>query len=817
MSSGLTSFVGAVVIMAGMTLATGQAAAGEPSSIVKLTVEDEAGLGAENHPMTMGIPLPAGKVADAGTLVLLGADGKPVPCSIREVNRWLDGKSVKWVHATWLQSLAPKGKVEVTLADAGAPVPAAGTQLKAEAAGGKVTVQTGFVKFTVSGAKFTGFESAWFDPTGKNDFTDANQVIGGSTGSPPEALSLSKGGSGGGSHVGIAAKDEVKLEDEHPKFAGEGKRYSSTEDDQGKVEIEEQTPFRVVVRAEGRHMAGGERALDYIVRFYAYAGSPLVRVEHTFLSRQGEKAEDFHWMASLDLDVPTKLSGGGMAFGTEAAPVAAAAPAEIFEDSSDHFAITAGGKELASGKGKATKPLTTGWMDLRKGSLGLAVGVKWFWQMHPKRLAASADGLVRVGLYAPGVQPLEVYRGQSRTHYLTFVFHDGKAAPEKLNALFAAEQRPLRAWAAPKYYCRDTMAFGPMAEDDGTLFGDKWPAVQKHDEVMQQSLKQLLAFLDNGTYGAVTRDSYGIYAWGDRFHWAWKDFGKSPLHSYEWRQSWAGNYYDYPNAMVLQFLRTGDKLYLERFWPNAVQIGDVHTTQWNPQQKLIGACRYCPPRNFVAQDEGNVYTSNEFNHYKSQSVYAHWYLTGDLRSLEHCRLLANNVFANRDADSGWAPRGIGAQMIGLWNAYELWRDPKYFERMKGLAGKAMAQFKSGKYSKGDAFMWGIANEGLCHYYLVSGDQQVIETFKSGYPNCKAKTQYPNMAMGLALTYRATGDAKFAEWAWEALARNKVSSRVHGPGTQYRGNAHALFFLSEVSKDWKPYAGPAGDGKGPEGP
>ncbi|MHC4916636.1 MAG: exo-rhamnogalacturonan lyase family protein [Planctomycetota bacterium] len=766
--------------------------------IVTLTVEDEAGLGAGNHPVTMGVPLPNGKVKSAAQLVLLDAGGNRVPCQVKEVSRWLDGKSVKWVQFTWLQSVAPKGKVQVTVADAGEEVKPPATPLKASVNGNKATVETGFVKFVISGAKFSGFEAAWFDPNGKGTFTDANQVI---------------GGPGGGSHLRIAPKDAVVLENEHPKIKGDTESFSSTNDAEGKVVIEEQGPFRVVVKATGKHLAGADRALDYTVRFYAYAGSPVVRVQHTFVSRQGEKAADFHWMAALNLDVPTKLAGGKLTLGTEGAPASVEPPAEIYQDTSDHYAIKSGADELAVGKGKSTKPLTTGWMDLRKGNLGLACGVKWFWQMHPKRLSADKAGLVRVGLYAQGARPLEVYRGQSRTHYVTFLFHDGKRGPEKLNAFFAAEQRPLRAWAPPKYYCRDSQAFGPIAEDNQELFADKWPEVQKHNGVMLKSLKMLLGKIDGNTYGAVTRDSYGIYAWGDRYHWSWKNWGESPVKSHQWRQSWAGNYYDYPYAMITQFMRTGEKLYLERFWSSAVQIGDVHTTNWHPKKALIGGCRYCPPRNFVAFDGGKVVTSVEFNHYKAQSVYAHYYFTGDLRSLEHCRLLANNALLSRAADRGWAARGVGHQLSGLHCAYELWRDPKYLERMKARAASAMGQFKRGKYSKG-GFHDGIANEGLCYYYMVTGDQKVIDTFKEGYPKSKNKTSYPNMAFGAALTWRMTGDEQFRQWAWKALGRKKASSRVHGPATQYRGNCYALFFLSKASEGWKPYTGPAGDGKGP---
>jgi hypothetical protein len=97
-------------------------------------------------------------------------------------------------------------------------------------------------------------------------------------------------------------------------------------------------------------------------------------------------------------------------------------------------------------------------------------------------------------------------------------------------------------------------------------------------------------------------------------------------------------------------------------------------------------------------------------------------------------------------------------MAGLWNAYELWRDPKYLDRLKGMADRAMNQFSKGKYDKGDSFMWGIANEGLCYYYWVSGDQKALDVLKSGLEKCSAKTKHSNMSLGLAVARTRVGAA-----------------------------------------------------------
>lgn len=85
------------------TLALSFASADE--KIVTLTVEEESGIDRVNEPMTMGVPLPEGKVADAALLALVDAAGKEIPCQVTEVTKWLDRKSVKWVHMTWNQSV----------------------------------------------------------------------------------------------------------------------------------------------------------------------------------------------------------------------------------------------------------------------------------------------------------------------------------------------------------------------------------------------------------------------------------------------------------------------------------------------------------------------------------------------------------------------------------------------------------------------------------------------------------------------------------------------------------------------------------------
>ncbi len=746
--------------------------------IVRLTIEEEAGSARTAEPVTMGVPLPEGMVQDVKTLAMKNAQGKILPCQFVEVSRWRTDKGgARWVHADFQVSVPAKGTTVVAVVDTGAAVTPPKTQLTAAEANGAVTVVTGPVKFVVRGAKFNGFDGAWFDPSGKGAFGDSSAVI-------------------------------VPGKDGGSRAAADGKTGLSLNDADGKVEIERSGPMKVVVKATGSHRdAAGERVFDYIVRFHAYAGSPIVRVQHTFVNRQGGRPADRLLMTDLAFEAPTAMAKPQVTLGTDTDPWTGSASGDAacaVQKTSDELAVMLGAASKATGKGKSTKPLSSGWIDLSGGGKNLACGVRWFWQMWPKAVGAKPDGTLRVGLFpSEAGMDWEVFMGQSRTHDLTFLFHKGVAAKD-LNAFFVGTQRPLRAFASPAYYCRTAKAFGPIADSDPALFGDDWAKVQEHDAVMLKSIERILKNLDGEKRNGRVHESYGFYAWGDSYHWSWPNRGKSPNDRPEWTYSYEGNYYDFPNACLLQFVRTGEKKFLERFEPNARHVGDLFMCQHHPKPQLCGACRYCPPRNHVSTDDGAPYVSIEFNHAKSQCVFNHYYLYGDLRSLDNALLLANNALNNHAADSGWAARGLGAHLAQLWCAWELTGDTKYRDRIKGMVRKGIGQTRSGTYKKGGRFMWGIADEGMIYAYWVTGDTVIVDALKSAYP-ARIENGYlnGNMVLPAAFVNAMTGDAACRDFAWKNLEKPRQGGKA-GPitrpkdyGMSWRNAAYGLYYLSKA--------------------
>ena len=65
-------------VTAGFVLASCVAGLAAPELIVKLSIPEEAGRARVQEPITMGVPLPEGKVTDVRRLALADAEGKLV-------------------------------------------------------------------------------------------------------------------------------------------------------------------------------------------------------------------------------------------------------------------------------------------------------------------------------------------------------------------------------------------------------------------------------------------------------------------------------------------------------------------------------------------------------------------------------------------------------------------------------------------------------------------------------------------------------------------------------------------------------------------
>lgn len=756
---------------------SGLAAVAAAADITELTINEQVGVARSNEPIRMGVPLAKGVAKDVSELALTDSGGLPIPCQFVEVMRWPGDNSLRWVHVIFQASVGAKGKTTVKLVKGVAA--GAGTARLAKVdvseANGVVTVTNGQVKLVIKGANFNVFDGAWYDPSGA--FGPGSEIV-----------------KPGGDGI-VATLD--------------GKPYKPGAD--SKVVVEEKGPLAVVIKVSGRLVNGESSPFDYVCRIHVFAGSPVVKVDFSYTNSSGNEAADKVTMSDLSVTLPVAGEAAQAAVGGED-KVYSGKAAKIVAKTSDLSEITVDEQAAGAAKGKSTKPFTIGWADLSNSDKGLAVGVRWFWQMFPKAMEAG-NGKLRAGLFAKEVdKPLDVYMGQGRTHYLTFLFH-GKFADKATSEFFAGTQMPLRAVASPKYYCRDTEAFGKVADADPSIYpADVAAAEKNYDDLLKKSAEYINKKIDNATYNGVTMDSYGYLAWGDVFHYA-NDTGVTN----PWNILWESNYYDYPWACGLQFARTGDLMYVDILDRHGLNVADVFMCKWAPQKMYWGACRYSPPANFVGNDVSyktpKPYFSVEFNHHKAQSILARYYLLGDLRAKDDFMLALNNAMTNPEA-SWRQSRGPGAKLATLYSGYLLTRDPKCLEQMKKCvaAGIQAATKNGGPYffaekRDGGLFMIGISSEGLGYYFQLTGDPATLELLKSVADFMSGKIESAknkdvcttNITFALSLVYRQTGDEKYKKACLDQFARSGTEQRPKGFGQHWRNCAYTWYYLSNLGE------------------
>lgn len=728
--------------------------------ITDLTIPEQAGVDRRDEPIRMGIPLARGVAREVAELMLKDGSGQPIAAQFKEVMRWPEDNSLRWVHVNFQASVkaGETGKVKLARGRAAA----GGGTLEARAADGAVTVRNGLLQLVFKGGNL--LDSAAF-------------------------------AAAPGAGTAIVAPHTEGL-----VAVINGRTFKASPDSQ--ATIAEQGPEAVVVKVAGKLQQGGEAPYEYVCYAHVFRNSPVVRLEIAYTCVYGQKATDFVVMEDLALVLPTALGGGVARVGGEGA-VLSGKSAAIVAKESDRSELLVDGKLAATARGKSGKSNRIGWAGLTKNGQGLAVGVRWFWQMFPKAVSATADGRLRVGLYAAEAgSPLEVYMGQGRTHYVTLRF--GAQSDADTAAFFAGTQKPLRALCSPGYYCQESEGFGKVAQADPALYpADVAERAQAFDACLLASARTIESKIDGHSYNGVTRDSYGYYPWGDVFHHA-----NQAGNTNQWNILWESNYYDYPWACALQFARTGELLYLDILDRHGLHLADVFMCKYAPEQKYRGACRYSPPANHVGLDTDwknpKPYFSVEFNHHKAQSILARYYLLGDLRARDDFMLALNNAMTNPEAS--WRQcRGPGAKLATLYSGYILTRDPACLAKMKECMAGAIALKGNPKgFSRQGSsgyFMMGIATEGMYYYWLLTGDKDTLETIKSvtDFQVGEArKASVGNSACATAFMYRQTGDAAYKEAALSFL-KPAAERRPKGFGSSWRNSAYAWYYLSSLSE------------------
>jgi hypothetical protein len=707
---------------------------------VPLTVQETAGVARVAEPVTFGVPLPKGLLTDTAKLRLIGPEGKPVAADFRVVNRWWNDAatqvaSIQWVHCDFFASAPARGRTVYRLRSTDEEGPAPPAKLEVTPVGDDVSVSTGPLRFTVHR------KGPLLDGPGLRD-TDF-----------------------------LLRSDErvYKLS----TWAGSD------------LTVEEQTPFKVVLKRTGSHgwPNGKDRALDYVVRITAYAGRSHVRVAYSIINRQGERMSDFVRLDGLRLEARLEKP---------------APPSRIEQLSAD--------------------PRRAGWFEA--GEIGF--GLRWFWQLYPKAFEVRSDGRVRLELFPETARPQNIYKGVAKTHEMILSF-----GGENLSAHL---DDPLYAVAPPKWYTRETGALGRLVESSAEAIQPQyWPLVERYDRWLAASRDAVLAKRDRGIqFEGRSLDEYGMLNFGDAVHRIVADNRKV-----DYGVHWETEYYDFPHALFLHFFRTGDLVSLRTAVEASAHLADIDISHHDVEPALHGAPRTGPGLNhWTRYSNGEFTASASWAFYKNESLFDRYLLTGDPWSRDVARLSADVGVTNNGLDIQSNTRSIGHGLFAMMKAYEVFGDKKYLDRANWIVDcvqnwqdgsvEKLRELKCGvrwdpKFKGGysdQSWMYGIATEAVAQAswtfhrpempaYLRRAADWIFANPKEWDPQRRMFLNAPvhsvMLTPGLAYIAETSGEKEYWNVAIESFRRQteaaQVTDRLKLFGQLFRNSQRFPWYLS----------------------
>lgn len=613
--------------------------------LVKSPVESKS-----DQPVRVGVPFARGALVDPKGLGVFDPSGEAVLSQTRPLASWPDG-SVKWLLVDFVASGVPRGRSHWTLRSSEARTEATKRpRLHVSESAQGVTVDTGPATFCLS--------RTLLQPL-------AQVRVGGE-----ELLDSSRSG--------------IVL------VCPQGRRSV------GRVEricFESQGAVRVTVRLEGRFP--GPVPCRFVARVSFFAGTGLVRLSFTLHNPNRARHRNGLWdlgdpgsMLFRDLSVELAVQGSkaGRASWqaeTDQSPrTATAGTVQIYQDSSGgenwrsrnhvnregRIPCSFRGYRVRTAEGETFGRRATPVLRVEAGHGAVAASVAEFWQQFPKAIGVEA-GVLRIGLFPGEFDDLfELQGGEQKTHTVWFDFGAaGEAEVARLD--WAGEPACVH---APVEQYAGAGVFPQLLSEAEAACGDR-------------RLDDFLAEAGHGQGNLLERreiiDEYGWRNYGEVYadHENAYYQGPPPVISHY------NNQYDMIDGFALQFLRSGDPVWLEQcdaLVRHVVDI-DIYRTDrdkpayngglfWHTDHYKDAAT--CTHRTYSRRNDsaGGEYGGGPASaHNFTTGLLHYYYLAGDEPAREAVVSLADWVLRMDDGRRTWlglldeAPTGLATATGGF--------------------------------------------------------------------------------------------------------------------------------------------------------
>jgi len=315
------------------------------------------GVKAAEAPITVGIPFADGGLTSLDGVSLHDEKGEPIPFQRDVLATWVKpgSGSIKWALFDFrAKGLDKAQELHYTLRlDKPAKAPAA-SAVKLTRADGKLTLDTGKLRFTLKQKGCGLVDSASVDLNGNGSYE------------PDELVVPDSGGANG------------------PYFVrADGTVFSAANDTNSEVLVEEEGPERVCINVSSDYVSdGGEHLCRCFTRIHAYSGMALLKLNHTFVFTADMNKLHMNDIG-LRFNLPCSKAAFGLADGTQAAMQV---PANLVQYEDDKYRVDYSDKSERKDGG------APGWMTALSGGKQVTVALTDFWQKFPNELSADKDG-----------------------------------------------------------------------------------------------------------------------------------------------------------------------------------------------------------------------------------------------------------------------------------------------------------------------------------------------------------------------------------------------------------------------------------------
>ncbi len=478
------------------------------------------------------------------------------------------------------------------------------------------------------------------------------------------------------------------------------------------VTIEETGPVRATVRIVG-WLEGpeGKRSYKLDTRLRFYAGSADVQAEYTFICL-GRPA--VHRVKEISVDLRPE-SGGSPHYilpgDGQATRGALADGATAAVDVDAEMVCRVG----LDGSMTAAKNHLDGWGVLASDASSVGVAVRDFRHLGPKAIE-FAPGHIKLALWSPRAgKILNLGRTRAKTHFVLYRFGAAGSEQKAIAGRVRAFGQPLVATVDPAYFCT-TDALGALS-----------PAGVPETEEYDAKTDACFAVLREQRETMVREN--GMLHYGDYYHGGYGN--KLTRGDLE---------YDTAHAAFLLYARSGRRDYYDFAVACNQHFIDMDVNQETGDQRFHGY-------GDGAENHEAATTTMEWGHVFTDGPADAYYLTGNERSLEAVRMIADRVATIADGEGyekirgilAGAERQLGWPLLALCRAYEVTGDEKYLKASVKVVEyiKVYARNPVGAYANGTwwrswmmdgckVFMTGALHDGLSAYQAITHDDGLRE-------------------------------------------------------------------------------------------